>query len=123
MQVAEILADLTSLRACEDPEAALRLVKASSTIPSDALSTIAQSPSQDYKGLGKLDKVVDEDMARAYELIELHAVYKVEKSPGDDPELLQARRKVEAIISGPTKEMAPHSNEKKIIGGYISPFG
>ncbi|KAF4555781.1 Hypothetical protein D9617_2g057450 [Elsinoe fawcettii] len=84
MRVAELLSDLTSLRAC-DPQAALALVSAR---PAQA---------NDVPTSGKPDDG-DEDLKRARDLIELHSTVKTRHGSGVDDELLKARRDVDRVL-------------------------
>ncbi|KAF2221757.1 hypothetical protein BDZ85DRAFT_282895 [Elsinoe ampelina] len=86
MRAAELLSDLTSLRAC-DPQAALALVSARPSRSDDKDSMNASKPNEK-----------DEDLKRAHDLIELHGIVKMRHSSGVDDELLKARDDVREVL-------------------------
>ncbi|PSK60132.1 hypothetical protein B9Z65_1030 [Elsinoe australis] len=86
MRVAELLSDLTSLRAC-DPQAALALVSARPK-PKDAIGEITSNATEKE----------DEDLKRARDLIELHSTVKTRHGNGVDDELLYARHEVRKVL-------------------------
>ncbi|KAL1311676.1 hypothetical protein AAFC00_001780 [Neodothiora populina] len=110
MRIAEILSDLTSLRAC-DPAAALALLAAR---PSSSTSDGKYAPSLDQRAttaaaLGTFsdnETDADVDLARARDLLDLHK--SVERASGAssstrttlDYALLRAREDVRAVVTG-----------------------
>jgi len=114
MRVAELLSDLTSLRAC-DSSAALALVSARpststqiTTNPLSRPSTDTNQTSQDkdptiLAATAAAGTETDADLQRARDLIELHAGVKMARR-GDwhrgDEELLRLRTEVRGVLEG-----------------------
>ncbi|KAI9828725.1 MAG: hypothetical protein M1832_001830 [Thelocarpon impressellum] len=105
MQVAEILSDLTSFRLCGHTEA-LALVNAPKTIAplSSDVSFAARAPP--ISALVKDAKAApspgaeenNADLARAFDLMELHKTVKLRHAEGVDAGLQRARRDVEEVM-------------------------
>ncbi|KAG9688057.1 hypothetical protein KCU95_g14492, partial [Aureobasidium melanogenum] len=90
LKIADILSDLTSLRA-GDPAAAMDLVMARPPSDVTALST-----RQLQKAHNTIDS--DVDLARAQDLLDLHANVKLAHREGLDHALLQARQQVDMAL-------------------------
>ncbi|GAB7341516.1 hypothetical protein MBLNU457_7735t1 [Dothideomycetes sp. NU457] len=91
MRVAELLSDLTSLRAC-DPSAAQALVSHRPADPSTEGNTNDSLQRQ-------ASRETDVDLKRAEDLIELHSTVKVAPRNGVDTELLVAREQVRRVLA------------------------
>ncbi|KAI4247746.1 MAG: hypothetical protein L6R40_001332 [Gallowayella cf. fulva] len=94
MQIASILSDLTSLRVC-DHNAALALV--STRAP--AADTQASESSKQEDAPTPQRAANDPDMQRAMDLMELHRGVKMKHVQGEDQELIQARKHVDAVLA------------------------
>ncbi|KAK5144846.1 hypothetical protein LTR04_001458 [Oleoguttula sp. CCFEE 6159] len=112
MRVAEILADLTSLRAC-DPAAALALVSArpplstsSTASANNATAPTTNAPPTPSAPIPNTDPDLDPDIQRAKDLLHLHYTVKVAHQRGGsgsggagfDRELVAAREAVERAV-------------------------
>ncbi|KAF2756648.1 hypothetical protein EJ05DRAFT_477753, partial [Pseudovirgaria hyperparasitica] len=94
MQIAEILSDLTSLRAC-DHAAAMALVSARP--PSESSGQVVSSGQDQTAAASEADP----DIARARDLVELHRAVKVAHRQGTlEMELEQARESVRKAVAG-----------------------
>ncbi|KAL8944163.1 MAG: hypothetical protein Q9216_000587 [Gyalolechia sp. 2 TL-2023] len=94
MQIAAILSDLTSLRVC-DHSAALALVSTRAPA-SDPLTTESLKPdlaANDHR------RGSDLDMERAMDLMALHHGVKMKHVQGENRELVQARKDVDAVLA------------------------
>ncbi|KEQ82309.1 hypothetical protein D6C78_00404 [Aureobasidium pullulans] len=90
LKVADILSDLTSLRV-GDPVAAMDLVLARSPITPAGISTQQLKRAQNTTDS-------DVDLARAQDLLDLHANVKLAHRGGLDRSLLQARQQVNTAL-------------------------
>ncbi|KAL8781592.1 MAG: hypothetical protein Q9213_005942 [Squamulea squamosa] len=94
MQIASILSDLTSLRVC-DHTAALALV--ATRAPANDTSNV--KPIQSHESKDTHGTEYDPDMERAMDLMELHQGVKMKYARGEDQDLMQARKDVDAVLA------------------------
>ncbi|KAI9878256.1 MAG: hypothetical protein M1830_001435 [Pleopsidium flavum] len=111
MQIASVLSDLTSLRACSH-DAALALIHSTSTstttlpiVPTSSSSTLkpetqgtAKPPTSTLAPGEEEEEEEDPDLQRALDLVELHSSVKVKHLQGMDLGLQRARGDVSEVL-------------------------
>ncbi|KAI9813094.1 MAG: hypothetical protein M1827_004314 [Pycnora praestabilis] len=118
MQIASIIADLTSLNVC-DYDSALALLNASKDLPSKLTTPTTSSssppsysppqrPSQSRQISDQANS--DPDLKRAKDIMELHYGVKVRYEGGLGEEMREARRRVNGIL----RELLEKRGEKKV---------
>ncbi|MCJ1361334.1 hypothetical protein MMC16_000432 [Acarospora aff. strigata] len=109
MQIASILSDLTSLRACNHNEALALVHASSSSQPSSSTTSAPPPPSSPPTKVPETttinpqkdtdtDTDADPDLQRALDLVDLHYSVKVKLVQGPDVGLQRARADVEGVL-------------------------
>jgi len=107
MQIAAFLSDLKSLSICSH-EAAIALVRPATETPPNEIDPVSSSQAEDSQPESQpqsrhrptTDAQPDPDLQRANELVSLHYDVKMKYlESGLDPELVQAGKEVDEVIS------------------------